>query len=282
MKILAVGDFHGKFPSSLIKKIKKEKPDLILSTGDYAGIKEWRPLLKKVYNALKKDKKLTIEGLLGEKRYIRLLKKDYLEGEGVIKQLNKLKINVFSVFGNGDWYKIWFNDYGEYYERIIRKLKYIKDINRGKGRFGKIKLVGFGGYIDNDVYFTKKGKKIIHDSLKQNRKRRKRYLKEKRRFMRLMKIKPDILLLHYTPYKCLDKMKMKGYDFYRSHMGISFFNLGIKKYSPKLVICGHMHENQGKCKIGKTLVINPGAAKDGKAAIIEIEKNKVKNVRFLR
>jgi predicted phosphodiesterase len=40
MKILAIGDFHGKFPAKLKKEARKV--DLILSTGDYAGIDEWR------------------------------------------------------------------------------------------------------------------------------------------------------------------------------------------------------------------------------------------------
>lgn len=35
MKILAIGDFHGKFPGKLKKLIKKENPDLILCTGDF-------------------------------------------------------------------------------------------------------------------------------------------------------------------------------------------------------------------------------------------------------
>jgi Icc-related predicted phosphoesterase len=43
-----------------------------------------------------------------------------------------------------------------------------------------------------------------------------------------------------------------------------------------------MHENQGKCKIGKSLVINPGAASERKAAIIELERDKVKSIKFLK
>ena len=45
-----------------------------------------------------------------------------------------------------------------------------------------------------------------------------------------------------------------------------------------------MHENQGRCKIGKTLVINPGAAQNGKAAIIDFDEKKgeVKRVRFIK
>jgi len=238
--------------------------------------------LKRVYKAREKGKKISVGGLLGEERYGKLLKKDYSEGEKVIKELNKFKTKVFSIFGNGDWYKVFFNDYGRYYEKLIKKLKFVKDINRGKDKFKGFKLVGFGGYIDNDIYFTKKGVEATGEDVGRNRKRRKRYLQEKKRFMKLMKNKPDILLTHYTPYKCLDKMRAKGFALTGGNMGISFFNNGIKRYSPLLVVCGHMHENQGKCRIRKSLVVNPGAASEGKAAVIELEKNKVKNVKFLR
>ena len=34
----------------------------------------------------------------------------------------------------------------------------------------------------------------------------------------------------------------------------------IKKYQPKYVFCGHIHEGEGKAKIGKTEVYNLGVA----------------------
>ena len=33
----------------------------------------------------------------------------------------------------------------------------------------------------------------------------------------------------------------------------------IKKHQPLIVLCGHVHESRGVCKIGRTLVINPGS-----------------------
>ncbi len=36
-------------------------------------------------------------------------------------------------------------------------------------------------------------------------------------------------------------------------------------------ICGHIHEAKGIDKIGNTLIINPGAARDGHYATIEID-----------
>ena len=37
MKILAIGDFHGKFPEKFFRRIKKENFDIILSVGDFCG-----------------------------------------------------------------------------------------------------------------------------------------------------------------------------------------------------------------------------------------------------
>ena len=67
-------------------------------------------------------------------------------------------------------------------------------------------------------------------------------------------------------------------------MGVSSYNRVIKKYKPALLVCGHMHENQGKCKINATLVVNPGAALEGKAAIIDFDEKmkRVLSVRFVR
>lgn len=107
---------------------------------------------------------------------------------------------------------------------------------------------------------------------------------EKELMSSMRKNKPDILLIHYTPYKCLDKMKTKGFALSGSNMGVSFYNRAIKKYKPSLVVCGHMHENFGTCKIGETTVVNPGEASEGKAAVIEVDekKRKVGNIKFIK
>ena len=148
-----------------------------------------------------------------------------------------------------------------------------------KSRLG----LGFGGYLDPDVYLTKKGRKAINDSEKTFKRRKKRYNLEKKRFMKLIKSKPDILLTHFNPLNYLDKMRAKGFALSGSNMGVGYFNIGIKKYKPKLVICGHLHENQGKQKLGKTMIVNTGAAADGKAAIIDIdEKSKKIKVKFIK
>ena len=45
-----------------------------------------------------------------------------------------------------------------------------------------------------------------------------------------------------------------------------------------------MHENQGKCKISKTTIINTGAAYENKAVIIDFDekKGRVKEIKFIK
>lgn len=282
LKILAIGDFHGKMPAKLKARIRKTKPDLILSTGDYAAIEELRPYITAHFKAIAKGKRLNLKEVIGRKKFSKLIKKDYAAGKKILKEFDKLGVKIISVFGNGDWYRFEYNKSNRDYALLIKKLKNIKNINRGKATFQGLKIAGFGGYLDPDIYLTKKGIRLLHYSRKHIRIIRKSYKKEEKRLMKIMKNKPDILLTHYTPYRCMDKMKMKGMPLHGSYMGISYFNKAIKKYQPSLVICGHMHEYQGKCKIGKTTVINPGAAYKGKAALIELEREKIKKVKFIK
>lgn len=278
MKIIAIGDFHCNFPEKLKRIINKEKPDLILSTGDYAGGEEWRPLFKKVFKARAEGIKLSIEELVGEKEYRRLLEKDYVQGKVPLVNLNKLKIPVFSVFGNSDWSKEEFKNSKKGYELVISRLRNIINIQKKKTKFENLKIIGFGGYLDPDFYFTREGMKLIAADNESTKRRRVRYLKEEKMFINLIKCKPDIILSHYTPYKLLDQLKDLDSPFNKKSLGVSFYNRGIEKFSPTLFICGHMHENQGIAKLGKTIILNPGSASDGKMAIIKFDE---KNKKFL-
>ena len=57
-------------------------------------------------------------------------------------------------------------------------------------------------------------------------------------------------------------------------MGCEAITQIVQKYKPKLVISGHIHEAFGLEDIGDdTVIVNPGAAKEGRAAIIELVVN---------
>lgn len=66
MKILAIGDFHGKFPEKLKKRIVKEKADLIISVGDHPDTSKLRTLEFKHWDKLTKWG--DFEKIVGKKR----------------------------------------------------------------------------------------------------------------------------------------------------------------------------------------------------------------------
>jgi len=70
---------------------------------------------------------------------------------------------------------------------------------------------------------------------------------------KIKKAKKFILIIHQPPYKTKLDMVMDV------HCGNKSFTRFIKEKKPSLVICGHLHENEGKeDKIGKTRIVNPG------------------------
>jgi len=80
-----------------------------------------------------------------------------------------------------------------------------------------------------------------------------RFRKVAREWRRKLKDEKIIMVLHGPPHGTkLDEVMGE-------QVGNKDFTMGIKRLIPKLVICGHIHENAGKIDfIGKTQVINPG------------------------
>ena len=81
----------------------------------------------------------------------------------------------------------------------------------------------------------------------------------------------SVLISHEPPYGAQDKV------FLGMHGGSKELREIIDKYKPRLVLCGHIHEDPGITKIGETTVVNCSLGKRGEGAIIEInEKLSVK------
>ena len=58
------------------------------------------------------------------------------------------------------------------------------------------------------------------------------------------------------------------------HYGSKLTRRIINTHKPFLHIGGHIHERKGKQLLNKTLLVNPGAANEGHAAIITLSENK--------
>ena len=129
MKILVVGDFHGKFPVKL-QRLAKEI-DLVVSLGDYPA---WS--LKKLFfeHCYKTDKNLW--DVMGKGKYKKVFLKDWKTAENVLEKLDSFDVPVFTIIGNYDNHGV--NDsYGQerigwrwaaqdFFAKTIKKYSHIK------------------------------------------------------------------------------------------------------------------------------------------------------------
>lgn len=288
MKILVVGDFQGKFPEKLKKKIAKEEFDFVIGVGDYTGGDYWRPYLKYQFRESEKGKSMadlkTPEEFFGKKKLRGMEKTDIECGKKVLNELNKLGKKVYFVFGNTDdgWYDYPFSrkmKAKKSLKNFVGNKKNLFEMTYRNRKFKDLGLSGFGGYMDLKWYLKKKG-----DSKEVNQRRLKRIVNSRKLFFKNLKRlsgKQKIFVLHYPPKGVFDIIKDKGNAHSGKSSGIEFFTEAIRKYNPRLVLCGHMHEYQGVKKIGQSLVVNPGDAGEGKAAVIDIDEKGTK-VRFIK
>ena len=76
----------------------------------------------------------------------------------------------------------------------------------------------------------------------------------------------SILVSHVPPYGTQDKV------FIGMHGGSRELREIVDSYKPRLVLCGHIHEDPGITKIGDTTVVNCSMGKRGEGALIEINE----------
>ncbi len=79
----------------------------------------------------------------------------------------------------------------------------------------------------------------------------------------LRNCKDCIFLTHQPPLGILDRAG-------GSHIGCRGIRDAILESKPLLVVSGHVHEARGTERMGETLIVNPGPARDGYAALINL------------
>jgi Icc-related predicted phosphoesterase len=77
----------------------------------------------------------------------------------------------------------------------------------------------------------------------------------------------SILVSHVPPHGIQDKV------FIGMHAGNKELRKLVDKHKPRLVICGHIHEDPGFTKTKNMVVVNCSMGKRGEGALIEINKN---------
>jgi len=74
----------------------------------------------------------------------------------------------------------------------------------------------------------------------------------------------DVLVSHVPPYGFQDAV------FLGKHAGSKPILEFVEKWKPRLVLCGHIHENPGFSRTDNTVIVNCSMGKRGKGALITI------------
>jgi Icc-related predicted phosphoesterase len=77
----------------------------------------------------------------------------------------------------------------------------------------------------------------------------------------------SVIISHVPPHGIQDRV------FIGMHAGSKELRELVDKHKPRLVICGHIHEDPGYTKTNNTIVVNCSMGKRGEGTLIEINKN---------
>lgn len=274
MKILIIGDLHGGFPKGIKEIVKKEKIDLILSTGDFADFDEYRKLLFKKKDISKSGSKI-VKNALSKKEHKQMMEKVIQSMDKPLKGLDECGVPVYTIYGNLDYtnyevnkHKVKTNSLNKW----ANKSKNIQVVREKVINIEDLQLLLFSGFRKNYLKFAKnKTKKITELNESWDR-------RLKKIFKQFDKDKTTLFLFHDPPkYTKLDLVNNIKSPMHGKHVGDETFRNYIQKFQPDLGICGHMHETQGIDKIGKTTIINTGFGREGEFLILDIKKNKIKH-----
>ena len=156
-----------------------------------------------------------------------------------INILNQIKVKTLAIHGNIDTDEVL---------KAIEKSNAV-NIHLKKIIFNNFSFIGLGGDIKS-LFKTK-----IYIKVNENFKTLDDAIDES-----------TILVTHIPPYGLQDKI------FIGFHAGSKLIRNIIDKYKPRLVLCGHIHENPGFIKYKKTIIINCSIGKIGSGALIDLNK----------
>jgi Icc-related predicted phosphoesterase len=259
MKVLAIGDPHGDLVK--IRKIPMGGVDLILLTGDIgkadlARKRHWENIERKKQGL----EKLKEDGSFAKKVHDEV----HNSTLAVLRYLSRFA-PVYFIQGNVG-------------------IPTISDAKKDSKKY-RVKLTSTRKVIDSmeDVELVKNGVRVV-DGLRMGfleyfvdtnwvrdfkpsdyNKRMKKAKKETDKAKGLLKrfANLDILVCHQPPYGYLDEVSGAfgaPERWHGKHAGSVAILDYIKKNKPRYVFCGHIHEGEGKAKIGKTEIYNLGVA----------------------
>lgn len=172
----------------------------------------------------------------------------YFNPSPVVSKVADFKIPVFLVRGNTDKRSI---------KKVIGRYKNLTLLDFNKKDFNGVNFVGLNGTIPipfhSQISFTERWTKKIVTTLDIN----------------------TVLVAHPPPLRVLDTV------FGKFHAGCSKLYETVKLCQPRLLICGHIHENPGIETIQQTTVINCSIGKSGAGTLIQFKDNCIQEIEMI-
>ncbi len=296
MKVLIIGDLHGRMPV-----IRRKDFDILIAPGDICGDHGIREAFQVVYKKYIKNPAHIDPWweVYGKKKAKQHVLDSVKRGRNILKYLNSFNKPVFVVPGNWDWTYAPKKDYAEswavlnhdYWSQIKTGLKNIRDIDGKYVAYKDIQFVGYGKCNGPELLKHRQVKNIPKERYKRNEAAYKLLVKQysllfkktqKNARAKNKTSKTTIFLTHNVPFNTtLDKIKNPKSLMNGKHYGSNLARDMIDKFHPPLVIGAHMHEHFGKQQLGKTLIINAGFGPK-KNTFIELVDGKIKELQFYK
>jgi Icc-related predicted phosphoesterase len=280
MKLLIIGDLHGRMPKIAFKEF-----DAIIAPGDFCldtGIRRYITLSYKAF-LINPYNYPSWWQIAGKKTAKKITLKSLDTGRKILEKLDSYNVPVYVIPGNWDFVnedKDWkFLDKNLYKKYLIAGLKNVVDMDKKIKSLKAYSLIGYGQVNGPELLKYRDYKNIKKHSYKRNIKRYKKLVARYNKLFNKAK-NPVIFLSHNVPFNTpLDKIKNKDSVMDGRHYGSNLARDMIEKHQPILCIGGHMHEHYGQCKIKKTVVINAGFGPRVNT-LIELKDGKIKSIRF--
>jgi len=254
MKIIAIGDPHGNL--SKIKNIPIKDINLILLTGDLGKADLMRRML---FENIEREKKGLSIKEYSPKQEKRAFMEAYQSSMKIIRYLSRIA-PVYTIYGNVESNNIATRSYSKrlglslpYLTNDLNDIDGVKVINNRIANFDGVKIGGLEYFID-----TSWVREFKPSEYRKIMKRAKRDTEKAKKVVSWFDTL-DILLCHQPPFEILDKVKAPAPKHWRGkRAGSKVILKYIKRKQPKYVFCAHIHEGEGKKKVGKTEVYNLG------------------------
>ena len=257
IKILAIGDFHGKLDK--LKTMPLGDINLFLLTGDLGTADLMRSM---AFDNIRRKKLGLPEREYSSKQRKKVFMEAYDSSIRLVKYLSRFA-PVYTIFGNVESSNA---DTRKESKEIGLKLPFlynklnsipnVRVINNRAVNFHGIKIGGLNYFTDVSWVRTFKPsnyRRELHNATKETNRVKEALIN----FGSL-----DILLCHQPPFGILDKVEAKSAPSHwkGKHAGSMAVLEYIKREHPRYVFCGHIHEARGKRKMGSTEIFNLGEA----------------------